>query len=265
MLINPIGTLRQLKGAPLSILIALTIVNPRLVSSSWLAGCTGYSHDAISNATWYLKEFGFIDCDSHRTNWRLVGDVQQLPLPMSMLNPDPKNPDAEKPQPNPPTTTTLNSANNLTEGSSSSFNNRDAEKPQPNPPTTTTLNSANNLTEGSSSSFNNRDAEKPQPDSRLSLLRQGGIYEPTATELCELEHASYSYLDAHIKQAKRDGIDTSLLIHRIRKNDPKPIKPIIPGSREDGDRYRLCENCMHHPTRCTCDNEEEEEIIEEDI
>ncbi len=233
MLINPIGTLRQLKGAPLSILIALTIVNPRLVSSSWLAGCTGYSHDAISNATWYLKEFGFIDCDSHRTNWRLVGDVQQLPLPMSMLNPDPKNPDAEK--------------------------------PQPNPPTTTTLNSANNLTEGSSSSFNNRDAEKPQPDSRLSLLRQGGIYEPTATELCELEHASYSYLDAHIKQAKRDGIDTSLLIHRIRKNDPKPIKPIIPGSREDGDRYRLCENCMHHPTRCTCDNEEEEEIIEEDI
>ena len=234
MLINPIGTLRQLKGAPLSILIALTIVNPRLVSSSWLAGCTGYSHDAISNATWYLKEFGFIDCDSHRTNWRLVGDVQQLPLPMSMLNPEPENPDPEKPDPNLPTTTT-------------------------------TLNRVNNLTEGSSSSFNNRDAEKPQPDSRLSLLRQGGIYEPTATELCELEHASYSYLGAHIKQAKRDGIDTSLLIHRIRKNDPKPIKPIIPGSREDGDRYRLCENCMHHPTRCTCDNEEEEEIIEEDI
>ncbi len=103
MHINPLATLRQLKGAPLSVLIALTIAKPRQVSSTWLMGCTGYSGDNITAATWYLKEFGYIDCDSHRSNWRLAEKgVQQLPLPLSMLEPEPKSPDPIKPEPEDP-------------------------------------------------------------------------------------------------------------------------------------------------------------------
>lgn len=196
MLINPIGTLRQLKGAPLSVLIALTIVKPRLVSSSWLAGCTGYAHDAVTSATWYLKELGYVDCDSHRTNWRLVGDVQQLPLPVSMLEQAPKNPDAEKPQPDPAYLLKL------------------------------CLNGKEDLTEVSSSSFNAPDAEKPHPSNSIetcrNLLLDAGIKDPTATDLCKLEHVSYPYLDSHITKAKHDNISIGLLIHRIRSSDPKP-------------------------------------------
>ncbi len=237
MLINPIGTLRQLKGAPLSVLIALTIVKPRLVSSSWLAGCTGYATDAITSATWYLKELGFIDCDSHRTNWRLVGDVQQLPLPMSMLNPEPENPDPEKPDPDPPTTTT-------------------------------TLIDREKIIEVEVEALRNPNPEKPESDFHPSprnvcrdLLYFTGIGEPMATKICDMDHVTPEYLDAHIQKANKDEIDIALLIHRIRAKDP------MPKDRPSGyDRYRddpwLCNDCYCRP--CTCDDEEEEEK-EEDI
>lgn len=197
MLVNPISTLRQLKGAPLSVLIALTIVQPRHVSSSWLSGVTGYAIDSITSATWYLKEFGFVDCDSHRTNWRLTEEgVQQLPLPVSMIEPEPKNPDPEKPDPELLTYLKLY------------------------------LNGKENFIEVSKQSFNDPDPEKPDPSNSIetcrNLLFDAGIHDPTATELCGLDYATYDYLDAHIEKARRDNIPIRLLIHRIREKDDKP-------------------------------------------
>jgi hypothetical protein len=202
MHINPIAVLRQLKGAPLSVLIALTIVKPRHVSSTWLMGCTGYSGDNITAATWYLKEFGFIDCDSHRSNWRLTEEgVQQLPLPVSLLEPE-DTPIPAYPKPA----------------------NPDPEIPDPN--------------------------SKPVPyNACKNLLWQAGIGEPMATTLCEMDHVTPEYLKAHIKKAKQDKIDTALLVWRIKKADRIPDPPHDPMDRN---RYLLCDGCLHHPSKCTC-------------
>ncbi len=232
MYVNPLATLRQLKGAPLSVLIALTIAKPRHVSSTWLSGCTGYATDSITAATWYLKEFGFAECDSHRSNWRLTEEgVQQLPLPISLLSPE------DIPEPTFPNPT-----------------NPDPEKTDP----------ANPHPEDPYPSFSD-----PEEDSdffrRLYLLHEAGIKDPTATELCELEHATYRYLDAHLEKARRDDTAIALLIHRIRSKDPKPNvqSRIYLDSPEYRQRYAkswgLCQVC--YCSTCQCDDEEEEEEV----
>ena len=226
MLINPLATLRQLKGAPLSVLIALTIVKPRLVSSTWLSGCTGYATDSITAATWYLKEFGFAECDSHRSNWRLTEEgVQQLPLPVSLLSPE------DIPEPTFPNPT-----------------NPDPKKPEPENP----------YPEDPYPDFSDPEEERDF-FRRLRLLHEAGIKDPTATELCGLPYASYAYLDAHIQQANLDRVQTRLLIHRIREKDDQPKTQSAAYYRSDQyrQRYAICEDCFHNI--CQCDKEEREE------
>lgn len=196
---NPIAILRQLKGAPLSILIALTIVQPRHVSSSWLCGCTGYSSDAITESTWYLKEMGFIDCDSRRSSWRIAENAMQLPLPVSMISKD---------------------------------NVEDPEKPDLSP-TTTALNTIgrDKSIEGAVVAFNFRDPEKPDDSHVLTILHQAGIGPPTAENLCKLEHMTPEYARAHITKAKEEKKSIPLLIHRMMSGDPAPEIPLTEEER----------------------------------
>jgi hypothetical protein len=196
---NPIAILRQLKGAPLSVLIALTIVQPRHVSSSWLCGCTGYSHDATTNATSYLREMGFIDCDQQRSSWRIAENAMQLPLPVSMISPD---------------------------------NVEDAEKPHP-APTTTALNTIgrDNRSEAAAEALSLTDAEKPHALDVLTILHQAGIGSPTAENLCKLEHMTPEYARAHITKAKEEKKPIPLLIHRMMSRDPAPAIPLTEEER----------------------------------
>jgi hypothetical protein len=79
---NPIRMVRELKGAPLSIFIALGMVRQR-VSQEWLAGATGYTDKPICHALKYLREVGLVDQTS--SGWQLVKEnAKQLPLAMQM-------------------------------------------------------------------------------------------------------------------------------------------------------------------------------------
>lgn len=84
---NPIRMVRELKGAPLSILFALTIVQQR-VSQAWLEGVTGYTDKTISTALSYLEEVGLADHTS--AGWKLTGAAKQLPLPLQLEDPEPR-------------------------------------------------------------------------------------------------------------------------------------------------------------------------------
>jgi hypothetical protein len=80
---------RELKGAPLSIIIALGLVHQR-VNQEWIERSTGYSDKSISQALQYLREVELVD--ETRTGWQLIKEnVKQLPLMLLLDEPSPKS------------------------------------------------------------------------------------------------------------------------------------------------------------------------------
>ena len=57
---NPLRYLRALKGAPLSILVALKLIG-KPVSQAWLESATGYTDKTLSRALLYLQEIGLVN------------------------------------------------------------------------------------------------------------------------------------------------------------------------------------------------------------
>lgn len=74
-----ISFLRQLKGAPLSIYIALVMAN-QPVSLEWLSQVTGYSDKPTTAALAYLHELGVSDRISLKGGFFLQKNLFQLPL-----------------------------------------------------------------------------------------------------------------------------------------------------------------------------------------
>jgi len=79
---NPIRMVRELKGAPISILWVLFYAQQR-VSQEFLERSTGYSDKPVSQALAYLEEIGLIN--HTRSGWQLIHNNQmQLPLPLTL-------------------------------------------------------------------------------------------------------------------------------------------------------------------------------------
>jgi len=90
---NPIRLLCELKGAKLSIVIALGLVSQR-VSQEWLERATGYTDKTVSQALAYLEEYGF----TTHTNagWQLSSDqARQLVMPMQLEEENPPKPEKD--------------------------------------------------------------------------------------------------------------------------------------------------------------------------
>lgn len=79
---NPIRMVRELKGAPLSIMMVLFYVHQR-VSLQYLVDQTGYTDKPIRSGLHYLQEAGLVDETS--AGWQLVKEnVRQLPLTLQL-------------------------------------------------------------------------------------------------------------------------------------------------------------------------------------
>lgn len=76
MLDNPVRLVRELKGAPLSIVIVLGLVHQR-VTQEYLERTTGYTDKPVSQALSYLAEIGMVNHTS--AGWQLLAGMQQLP------------------------------------------------------------------------------------------------------------------------------------------------------------------------------------------
>jgi hypothetical protein len=75
---NPIRMVRELKGAPLSIIIALGLVH-QCTSQEWLERTTGYTDKPVSQALQYLREAGLVD--ETPSGWQLAkAKANQVPL-----------------------------------------------------------------------------------------------------------------------------------------------------------------------------------------
>jgi hypothetical protein len=79
---NPIRMVRELKGAPLSILMVLSLVHQR-VTQEYLERATGYTDKPVSQALAYMQEIGL--ADHTNAGWQLIKqNVMQLPLPLKL-------------------------------------------------------------------------------------------------------------------------------------------------------------------------------------
>jgi hypothetical protein len=79
---NPIRMVRELKGAPLSILMVLSLVHQR-VTQEYLERATGYTDKPVSQALAYMQEIGL--ADHTNAGWQLIEQmVRQLPLPLAL-------------------------------------------------------------------------------------------------------------------------------------------------------------------------------------
>ena len=71
------GTIRMLRGAPLSVLMVLALAH-QPVTVEYLEGATGYTYKSISSALRFLTEMQYV-CRTGRYAWQLAQAVQ-LPL-----------------------------------------------------------------------------------------------------------------------------------------------------------------------------------------
>ena len=172
---NPIKLLRQLKGAPLSVMLALFWAGQR-VSNGWIETVTGYTDKPVASALDLLKEYGW--AAKVQGGW-MIANAEQLPL-----------------------TVPFSESRNYSDFSSSSnvFNN---------------INNNNLLLELERKNSENFGAN-------LISLLTGGIREPKASILADLEHVTPEYINAHLQQVRREERNVATAIYRIENNWEKP-------------------------------------------
>lgn len=177
-----LATIRALKGAPLSILVAMLIAR-QPVGENWLVTITGYSQNTVRNGCKFLTEIQMIQRNGRYHGYVLTQDAKQLTLGQQELG----------------------EGQNLT---------------LPESTTTITLNKKED--NDSEEKAAEEEARASKNDSRLVLLYSAGIMEPMASRLLEKSWVTREYLEAHIDKANKERTPVALLIHRIRSHDPIP-------------------------------------------
>src|SRR5512139_3800537 len=86
---NPIRLVRELKGAPISIILVLGFAGQG-VTQEWIERATGYTDKPVSQALAYLEEIGLVD--HTRAGWMLTGEARQLPLGLAIEESNPPTP-----------------------------------------------------------------------------------------------------------------------------------------------------------------------------
>lgn len=178
-----LATLRALKGAPLSILIAMVLAQ-QPVGEKWLVTVTGYSPNTVRTGLSFLEETQMVGRNGRYSGYVLMDKAIQLPLTKVEAG------ERQKMTLDPITTTT--------------FNKYEDEKSEENAA----------AVEAGASKIDAR---------LISMMHEEGIMEPTASQLLDLPWVNEKYLVAHFKKARSENTPVALLIHRLRSHDPKPM------------------------------------------
>jgi hypothetical protein len=204
---NPIRMVRELKGAPLSILLVLTLVHQR-VSQGYLERATGYTDKPISQALAYMREVGLVD--ETRAGWQLIKEnVMQLPLTLEMEEGDVSNP---------------------TDDVHLSRNNSDSL-------TTTTLSINDSDDSVVVISNNAQNRKNSEFDLNLEEFKQCGIARNKRTEaLARMSHVNLAYIRAHLKGLKKND-PKGLAIIRMESGEDPPKMLIKLTDEEKRSKY----------------------------
>jgi predicted transcriptional regulator len=186
---EPLALLRQLKGSPLSVLIALKLVH-QPVGERFLIQVTGYSQNMVRNALGYLNECNLAQRNGRYGAWILCDGVRQLPLMAEMLE------------------------------SGESIN----DSPDPSATATTAI-VETPKSMGKKQQQQKRESLNDSPaNAVLEELHAQGIMGRKALQLSQLAWMTIPYIQAHAIKAKEENISTGLLICRMSDHDPIDIK-----------------------------------------
>jgi len=198
---NPIRMVRELKGAPLSILMVLSIVQQR-VTQEYLERATGYTDKPVSQALAYMQEIGL--ADHTNAGWQLIkANVMQLPLPLSLEN-ETETQD-EKTESDDPELMSRNISDSLI---------------------TTTL--SNNDSDDLVVVIRNNGENRKNSDFEANLeeFKQQGIARNPRTEaLARMSHVNPEYIRAHLKGLKKKD-SKGLAIMRMEQGEDPPERSI---------------------------------------
>jgi hypothetical protein len=199
---NPIRMVRELKGAPLSILMVLSLVQQR-VTQEYLERATGYTDKPISQALAYMQEIGL--ADHTNAGWQLLKqNVMQLPLPLK-LEEESKSEDI--------TDETLETevigwkvSDSLT---TTTLSNKDLID-------SVVVNSSNNARSRNNSDF----------EDNLEEFKRLGVGKNKRTEaLARMKHVNPEYIRAHLKGLKKKD-SKGLAIMRMEQGEDAPERSI---------------------------------------
>lgn len=203
---NPIRMVRELKGAPLSILMILRLVH-QPVSSEYLETATGYTDKPIRKALRYLQEIGMA-LQSAR-GWILASGEKQLPMVMQ-LN------EQALPEDDTDSDTTPPEENNQTEIIQKCRNNSDSVN--------YLINNINNLSSNQVNKVINGESRKNSDledciHENLETFREMGIGLNRRTEaLARMKHVSRDYIQ-HMVNNLKQGETLGMAIIRMEKGE----------------------------------------------
>lgn len=198
---NPIRLVRQLKGAPISVLWALTIAR-QPVTEDWLIQVTGYTDKPVRAALGVLVEYGMISRNGRYGGWILAGPELQLPLMNYESEPELFRLD---------TTTTINNV----EGKGLYCDSSSIKE------SSRIISGSNRKNSGSGKRL-----LSPYQENVRALLRYYGVGEPKASALAIKNHVTIRAIignaDYLVRFGKDPIKDIGLFIHRLENDDPVP-------------------------------------------
>ncbi|MDY6868782.1 MAG: hypothetical protein SVT56_12945, partial [Chloroflexota bacterium] len=164
-----LATLRALKGAPLSILIAMLIAK-QPVGENWLCSITGYSQNTVRRGCKFLEETQMIRRNERYNGYVLAKGSIQLPLGMEEIS------------------------KSALRGERHSKSGLQPKMTLPSVTTTTAFNrNEKEINEENAVEVVERVSKN---DTRLVLLYSAGVMEPTASRLLENDWVTQEYLEA---------------------------------------------------------------------
>jgi len=212
---NPIRMVRELKGAPLSILMVLSLVHQR-VTQEYLERATGYTDKPVSQALAYMQEIGL--ADHTNAGWQLVkANVMQLPLPLQLEGETPPHTlqDQSGTRPSPFSKNENGEDDNKSENVELSRNISDSL-------TTTTLNNNDLIDSVVVISNNAENRNNTDFEANLEEFKRQGIARNKRTEaLARMKHVNPGYIRAHLKGLKKMD-SKGLAIMRMEQGEEAP-------------------------------------------
>lgn len=218
---NPTRFVREMKGAPLSVVMLLAMTGLALSNSAICAG-TGYSDKSVANALDYLNEIGMVVRSAG--GWK-VAEAVQLALPL--VPPQIEEPVVEE---------------------VAEVENSDTECPRRKfSDSSLVVNSIKDIKElkelNDLTTINYLDLKPPESEFfRLNLeaFRESGISVTKKTRaLAGKDYVDPLYILAHVEQAEREGQKVGLAIWRMQEGHERPLYRMTNGHFE-GCKCNLC-------------------------
>jgi hypothetical protein len=217
---NPIRLVRELKGAPLSIVFILSMVQQR-VTQEWLERATGYTDKPVSQALAYLQEIGLVD--HSRSGWQLTSQAQQLPLPLDLLDGGQETDEGAA----------ADASGAAADASAKPIQSKFVDMSRKYSDSLITITTESLKSEEEVSNSNNSPGRKnsdsgvkgPDLAETIQELRNAGVVGKRLASLAALPHVTPAYVrawDAQLQHEKGDDYKPGLLIYTIESGAPAP-------------------------------------------